>query len=180
MSEHVNLEKKNILNVYALFMVSVILSVVPHATAAALSMVFFIVLMVMAYGYRKNCEQHSLQHNHMVYMVRTIWIAGLITSVTMSLAGAYIFTAIDPTAFQPCHMPLLEQGMAAYESGGMDAFYALARPCMSGFLQANYVMLLIASIIAAAPVLAYLAYRLIKGLNRAVNGYRLAEPRAWL
>jgi uncharacterized membrane protein len=180
MNDTIKQEKKNILNVYALFMVSVILSVVPTIAAAGLSLVFFAALMVMAYRYRGACEEHSLQHNHMVYMVRTIWIAGLIVLITMSLAGIYIFTSIKPDAFQPCALPLLEQGMAAYERGGMDAFYALARPCMPAFLQANYIMLLIASLIAAAPVLGYLAYRLIKGLNRAVKGYRLANPKAWL
>jgi uncharacterized membrane protein len=180
MSDKMNQEQKNILNVYALFMVSTVLSVVPNATSAALSLIFFAILMIMAYRYRNNCEEHSLQHNHMVYLVRTIWIAGLLVLATMSLAGIYIFTAITPEPFQPCAMPLLEGGMAAYESGGMEAFYALARPCMSGFLQANYIMLLLSSLIAAAPVLAYLAYRMIKGLNRAVKGYRLAEPKAWL
>ncbi|MAI62479.1 MAG: hypothetical protein CBB87_08385 [Micavibrio sp. TMED27] len=182
MSDHESIEKdkKAVMNVYGLFGASILLSVIPHAGAALLSLIFLTVLLIMAYVNRKRAEDKSLLHNHSVFVIKTIWVTGLIAFGTMVAASGYIFAFIDYLPFSPCAEGIMDNAMAISENNDIDLFMLHAQPCLSSFIGANYNTLMISGVIGIAPPFVYIAYRFIKGAGRAVKGYRIAEPDSWL
>ena len=180
MTEQDNPEKKKLYNIYALFGVSLATSVIPTVSGAVLCLIFFTWLLIAAYRWRKTAEEHSLVHNHSVYIIRSIWIGVLISVVTMIVASLYMLGGIDYAAFNPCIDKITGYSIEALEAMGFAEFYPLAEPCVDGFISANYNILIVSVAIAAGPPLLYLSYRFIKGVSRAVKGYRLANPTSWL
>ena len=173
-------EQKKLYNLYALFGVSLILCFIPYVSAAILCLVFFIWLMVAAYVARNKAEEHSLVHNHSVYIIRSLWVGAVITVITMLFASLYMFANIDYGAFNPCAESIAGKGIEALEAMGYGEFYEMSRPCIEDFIALNYNTLIIAVGIAAGLPLVYLAYRLFKGASRAMKGYRLPETTSWL
>ncbi len=179
MSDKSGCAQKNIINVYALFVVAVVLSIVPQIWAALVSLLFFTLLLGIAYFLRRRCEEHSLQHNHMIYIIRTVWIATFITLLGVIAAMVYIVVSVDPLPFQSCADPISNQVVRYFEAGQTEALYALLEPCLSVFFSANSFVFILSGLIVGGPVLMYLAYRLTKGMRRALKGYRLANPKEW-
>ena len=180
MSETDNLEQKKLYNIYALFGVSLALCVVPSVSAAILCVIFFTWLLVAAYRGRNKAEEHSLTHNHMIFIIRSIWVGVLISVISTIIASLYMFQVIDYGAFNPCADVIAGKGIEALEAMGFSEFYALAQPCMEDFINFNYNALVVSVLIAAGPVLLYLAFRFMKGVSRAVKGYRIADPKSWI
>lgn len=168
-----------IFNLYAAFGVSIILSVLPYASAALLSFFFFFGVLIAAYIIRGNTEPESLSGNHATFIIRTLWIGAFFSVITMGAATAYMMNGVDYDPFAPCAQKLADQGLVWLEQAGPIQVYGFAMPCMEGFVEANKTLFINSVIIAAGPVLLYMAYRLIKGLSRAIKGYRLAKPRVW-
>ena len=174
-----NKEQKAILNLYGLFGASIILSLVPFAAAAVLSLLFFTALLFMAYGLRKRAAPESLQDNHATYVIRTFWITALFSAITSTLASVYMLGRIDYAPFDPCVESILSSGETAVNSGNSAVVYEAAAPCVDGFLAFNHTVWINAALIAALPLMLYLGYRFTKGLGRALKGYRLANPKSW-
>ena len=171
--------QNRIYHLYALFGVSLILSVIPSGVAALLSMIFFIVLLVVAYVMRNDAEEHSLLENHATFIIRTCWIVALFSLLTMGAASVYIFNYLDYAPFEPCANALAGIDMAELETMGVMEINAYAEPCLHDFISFNFNTLLTAALIAGVPLLLYLGFRFVKGLSRATKGYRLADPKAW-
>ncbi|HOO80903.1 MAG TPA: hypothetical protein PK513_00175 [Alphaproteobacteria bacterium] len=171
--------RKSVLNLYAALGASLILSVLPSVTAAGLSLVFFLGVLIAAYHMRGKVEEHSLIENHATFIIRTLWIGAFLTLPTMGLATAYMMSGIDYAPFEVCAQALANKGVAWMESAGMMEVYGLVEPCVEGFITENKVLFINAVVIAGAPVVIYMTYRLIKGLSRASKGYRLAKPKGW-
>jgi len=172
--------QKYILNLYAAFGVSLILSVLPYMSAAILSLVFFLGVLVGSYAVRKKVDEHSLAENHATYIIRTLWISAFISLVTTGLATAYMLGGIDYSTFQPCANKLANNGVEWMENASMMAVYTLMQPCLDNFLGSNKTLLTNAVIIAGGPIVVYMAYRMVKGLSRAMKGYRLSNPKSWI
>ena len=172
-------EKKPVLNLYAVLGVSLILSVVPSVPAAMLSLIFFLGLLIAAYRVRKNTKDKSYVENHATYIIRTLWIAAFISLITTALATIYMVARIDYSLFNPCADSLVNKGAEWLESAGFNDVYPLVQPCIEGFINANQTLILNSVFIAGAPILAYMAYRLIKGVLRAKGGYRLSNEKSW-
>ena len=172
--------RKAILNLYGALAASLVLSVLPFVAAAVLSTVFFIGVLIAAYAIRKKAQDHSFCENHATYIIRTLWIAALLSLVTIGIAGAYMMGGIDYAPFESCANMLASKGIAWIESASTMAIYAVVAPCIDGFMNGNRVLLLNAVLIAGGPLMAYLAYRLIKGVARAGKGYRLLDAKTWL
>lgn len=171
--------KKTILNLYALLGVTVVLSVLPYFSAALTSVIFLSVLLLWAGMVRKKCDAHSLTESHTTYIIRTIWISAVYAVITMAVAIAYLIPALDHAAFEACSNDLMSRGTEWIEQAGPDEAYAVIAPCMDGFISLNKTALINAAIIAGAPVLLFMAYRLAKGLSRALKGYRLLNEKSW-
>lgn len=172
-------EQKIIYNIYALFGVSIVFSVVPSISAAFVSALFFLIALIAAYVVRGRSDTHSLTENHMIYVIRTIWIASLFAIVTMGFAAAYMLPKIEYLPLQSCMNALASQGTAALESMGIAEAEAIIAPCMEDFMAMNYQVFLVAAFIAGGPLIVYLGYRFVKGIARAAKGYRLADPKGW-
>ncbi len=172
--------QKFILNLYAAFGVSLILSVLPSMPAAILSLVFFVGVLVAAYALRKRTEEHSLGENHATYIIRTLWISAFISLATTAIATAYMINGIDYSTFEPCANNLANKGTAWMENAGTMEVYAIIQPCVESFISFNKTLLMNSVIIAGGPIIIYMAYRMAKGLSRAMKGYRLSNPKSWL
>jgi uncharacterized membrane protein len=171
--------RKSVVNLYAIFGVSIILSILPFASAAFLSLVFFVIVLVCAYRVRKSATEHAFGHSHAVFIIRTIWISGLFALVTTAVASAYMLSGINYAPFESCSNALVEKGVAWIEAAGMKEVYTLIQPCIHDFFNINKTLIINAVIIAGGPVLIYMGYRFYKGLNRAIKGYMLAENKDW-
>jgi len=180
MSEPRDPDQKKLYSIYALFGVSIALCVLPYMSAAILSAVFLTVLLIAACSLRKKAEPLSLVHNHMVFIIRSLWIAALMSLFTMLAASFYMFQSIDYGAFNPCADTISGQGIEALEAMGYGEFYTIAQPCIDDFIALNYNTLIVAVAIAGGLPLVYLGYRFFKGMSRAVKGYRIADPKSWL
>lgn len=171
--------QKTILNLYAVFGVSLILSVLPSVAAAVLSMIFFIGLLVAAYHFRKKADDYGLLDNHTTFIIRTLWISAFLSLITTGIATIYMLGGVNYAPFEPCAQTIANQGIAWLETAQVMEIYGLIEPCLHSFLGANQTLLLNALIIAGGPIMLYMVYRLAKGVNRAMKGYRLADPKSW-
>jgi len=164
-------EQKNITNIYALLAVSLIMSFVPMMTAAVLAFAMFMAVLIGAYMFRKKAEAGSLTHDHMSYIIRTIWITGFFGIFSLAAAAIYVLQNYMPDALQPCAEAML--------NAGENASYAIVADCMPEFISDNKMVFLNGTLIGAAPIVIYIGYRLAKGLNRAVKGHRIGDLKNW-
>ena len=175
-----NTEQKRILNLYGLFAAAMVLSILPYAGAAGLSLVFFLLLMILAYAARnKASDAEGLQANHATFLIRTLWISAFFSLATTLAASFYMLSGIDYTPFQPCANELAALGIEAIEKAGPMEVFPYVEPCTHDFVGANKTVLSNALVIAALPVVIYMGYRFFKGVMRAKDGYRLANPYSW-
>lgn len=172
--------QKTILNLYAAFGVSVILSVIPSFSAALLSAFFFIGVLIAGYSVRGKVEHGSLVENHATFVIRTMWIAAFLSLITTGIATTYMLGRIDYFMFDPCANALAAKGIAWVENAGMMDIYAVIEPCVAPFIDSNYILLKNALLIAGGPPVLYMVYRIAKGVGRAMKGYRLANPKSWI
>ncbi len=169
-----------IINLYGLFAASLILSVLPYVTAASVSTILFLILLIAAYVVRSGAAQDSLVDNHSTFIIRTLWIAAFFSIFTSIVATVYMMGNLDYEGpLQPCAENLARRGLEWLETAPPQEVYEIVQPCMDGFMITNKSVLLNGVIIIGAPLLVYMGYRFIKGLSRAMKGYRLANPRAW-
>ncbi len=172
-------EKKALLQIYGALGASLILSVVPTIAAAALSLILLTGVMIAAYVMRKKHEIGSLSANHMTFIIRTIWISSLFAIVTMTIGCAYLLAFIDNTPLSPCISHLMNLGTQA-ASMDMMALMRVFDPCLDDYTTINMKAFIVSGFIAAAPILIYFLVRYVRGLSRAMKGYRVAKPLSWL
>ena len=63
--------------------------------------------------------------------------------------------------------------------GCVQEVYALVEPCVGIFIDSNKTLLMNSVLIAGGPLILYMAYRMVKGLTRAMKGYRLTNSKTW-
>lgn len=172
-----NKEQKTINNIYALVCVSLIMGFVPMIEAAVLCLVMFMAAFIAAYIIRKRADAESLTANHMTFIIRTIWIASLFLLGTMSVAIIYLLPNYDPAALHICN----ERISALVMEGVTDVvrLEAEIKPCMDNFMADNFRTFMIATAIAAGPIVIYMGYRLARGLSRAIKGHRIGNLKGW-
>lgn len=173
-------EKTTVLALYAAFGVSMILCLIPSVVMGVVSLLFIIGVLIAAYAIRRRAAAESLTENHATFIIRTIWIASLISVVTLAAGSAVMLEGIDYSPFSPCAETLAGKGTAALESAGFREIYAAAEPCMHGFITTNLRLLTLTSAIVAVPVILYILIRYLRGFSRALKGYRIAKPEGWL
>lgn len=171
--------KKKVTNLYAMFGVGLVLSLVPSTIVSIVALFFMVAVLVAGYGLRKKSEPESLAENHATYIIRTIWIGTGFSVISVSLAGIYMLSGIDYSAFQPCAETFAGQGAAAIQNPSYEAVWSASEPCFNNFINENFQLLTISALIAAVPILIYFGYRYGKGLSRAMKGYRMMDPKSW-
>ncbi len=166
-------EKRTITNLYAAFSVSLILSFMPMIEAAGLAALMFAGVLVAAYILRARADETSLTCNHATFIIRTIWIASLFAFVTTLIAAGYVIQNFNPAAIHRC---VDDVAMNMMDLTGLEQ---AIRPCLDRFIQDNMRVFINGTLIAAAPVVAYILFRLAKGLPRAMKGHRIGNVRHW-
>lgn len=174
-----NPEQMTIYNLYALFGVSIVASVIPMISAAVVSLLLFLILLIAAYMVRGKVEAHSLIENHATFIIRTLWITALFSVLTSIIASIYMMSWIDYSYFESCANTIAGYDMNALESMDAMQIYALIEPCVEDFINGNFQTFIVATLIGGGPLVLYLGYRFVKGLSRAVKGYRLADVKGW-
>ncbi|GJL86060.1 MAG: hypothetical protein DHS20C02_18350 [Micavibrio sp.] len=172
-------EQKKVLQLYSAFGASLVLMLVPSAIVALVASILFLGVLIAAYIMRKGAEPSSLQENHMIYIIRTIWIGGLFSILTMVVASAYMLSRIDNTPLEPCSQSLMSNAAKLAENEDMMGLMNVIKPCMDGFISINAQVFMIAMAISALPILLYFIIRFSRGLSRALSGYRVANPKNW-
>jgi len=166
-----NREQKIILQIYAALAGSLLLSFVPMISAVIFSLILFFGVWITASFLRHKATPDSLVKNHMGFLIRTIWITGLFSLVTMSIATAYLLSVYNSLDLVDCVGTVTTTDMAALE--------AAIRPCMDDFMRINMPYFINATLIAATPLVLYMTFRLIKGLSRALKGHRMGNLKCW-
>lgn len=180
---HEDPERKKVLALYALLILTVVMTLVPHLAFVVVSTVLLVAVLALAYVVRAKALPDGLAANHMTYIIRTIWLSSGLAVVTTGIASALLIYRMDETPVQPCTQKLAEHVLGnsqALESTDIAGLASFLDPCMEPFMQANMGALIMALVIAAGPLLFYVALRMIKGVSRAHGGYRVAHPQAWL
>jgi uncharacterized membrane protein len=172
--------QKTVMRLYGAFSASVILMCVPLWSAAALSVVLLTGVLIAALIIRKQAAPQSLIENHMIYMIRTIWITCLLCLAALLPGGMYLISVLDLSAIIPCAGPLSDMLAAQSANPDIAALSRVIAPCRDTLIANNMAALITATFIAAAPPLLYLVLRISRGLSRAAKGYRIANPRTWL
>lgn len=167
------------MKVYAAFAVSLILSVLPNATAALVSLIFITGVLIAAYVIRKKDDDDGLCNNHMTFIIRTIWVGGFLAIVTVTAGSAYMLMHINNVPLNSCIDTFLAIDPAAAQTMSPAQLLELFNPCLPAFIETNKVTLTNSMVISAGPPLVYFLYRHIKGFARAIKGYRLANAKAW-
>lgn len=172
------IEKKKILWLYSILGVGIVLSFAPSLIAATLSMILLLGVLMFAYVFRSGSEDGSLMENHMTFIIRTIWISSFLAIATIAAASSYMFQMLDNMPLNPCidKFLIVSQDLVVFD---LTSFSAIFAKCMDSYWMANTRTFIISGIIAAGPVLFYFLLRFARGLARAKDGYRIANPRAW-
>ena len=127
------------------------------------SIIAVLVVFIALYVYRAKAQEDDLQHNHMTFLIRTTWIAGL-----FALIGMPIFYFLGD------HFVIKEM-FSNIASG-----HSFPTEEDLHILSRQYALDNIAAfMIAFAPSVLYFLYRLTKGALRAVKGYRVLNPKGW-
>jgi|GEM_PF-5872703 uncharacterized membrane protein len=150
-------EQTKTLALYGVFIVALILQVMPSLTLQVLSLLLLFFAIVIITVFKNSAVQDGLLHNHATYLARSFWIWSFLMTIGAMIASFLIYKQHTPQEWMGIAQDLLENET--------DSVY--------------YKSMAIYFIASLAPGLLYLAYRLAKGLHRALHGYRLAKPKSW-
>lgn len=164
---------KVIHNLYAALTVSIILAFAPSMAIQTLSTILFTGVFIAAYIFRGLAEETTLAWNHITYLIRTIWIGSLFLTIAI-IAGATWFYQVGDHSLISLYMQQVSDGMANGYTNNYDV-HSLSRD----YLDENKEVLVPIAITCAVPCLLYIAYRIVKGLSRALKGYRLKNLDSW-
>lgn len=145
------------LALYATFITALILQVFPMMILQILSIVLLLGAVIVIGVLRRDSASDSLLSNHATYLSRSFWMWSFMMSIGGAIGGYLLFTQHDFDSLMNIARDLSENQEKS-EAFKMMSVYALA---------------------SFGPGLIYLAYRLAKGLHRALHGYRLAKPKSW-
>lgn len=165
-SPHVTQDsKRKVLMLYAAIGVSLALSFLPSMTAAMLSFLLFLGGLIACYIVRRGQKEGFYIHSHASYLIRIIWIVGLIMAVTMVIAVIYLLGVVDNTPLDGCvsDASVITPGM------GNKEVMTILEPCMHSYTTLNKVPLFIAGGIAAIPPLLYFVIKYLIGLRAALK-----------
>ena len=165
-------KQKQIINILYIFLIlSTVLSFVPIDVAQIMSLLIILTVLICAYYYKKQDDVEGLLHNHMTYMINTIWIGGSFLVIGMILAALIVFLKGDHTVV---HNAM--EGIMGGQTPTEEMFHAL----MMEYMSINRDLLVKATIPTVGPAIAYLVYRIAHGYKRGMNGYRISKPKSWL
>lgn len=160
-----------LLKLYGAMAASVILQCLPVPALQLAGMALMTAALAGAYVLRARRAPQSLAHNHLTFLIRTVWIGGLFLAVGFAGACAWFYAVGDHAAIENLTAAVLDGARVGPEQ---------VRAALESYKDANLRLLIIASVFAAAPAVLYVWLRLIRGAARAARGYRMADPARWI
>lgn len=151
--------------IYAALIASFMLSFVPAPVVQIIALLFFMGVFLILYAQRKASSPQSLLYNHTTFLIRTIWIGGILIIIGTVLGFVYFLASV---------------GMDEFSRFSTIALSQEEPQDMSILLLDRYPSeMTVAALAAFLPATCYFIYRITKGLTRAVKGYRIAKPLSW-
>lgn len=169
-------EQRQILQIYAAFGASMVLSLLPFMNAALLSLALGVAVLIYAYVLRKKHDQASLVENHMTYIIRTIWIGSFIALIVMIFGAIYLYVYLDNRPLNGCVDQILAAGEAILD---INVLLEAISPCSEMYIQTNIKTIMISAGMIIFPTIAYFTIRYMRGLMRAIKGHRVSDPNQW-
>lgn len=155
-------DQKTTLQIYLAYIIAVICNVIPSSTVQTFGLILFIVIFAATYFYRGKSPADSFIHNHMQFIIKSIWVSSLILLIGM--IAAY-FMADHTIVYQ------------TYETIMNGIF--LTQDQINGFVMDYMRANIFTFVVTLMPSLIYLAYRLAKGILHARKGYIVPHSKSW-
>lgn len=154
---------KNIVGIYALFILSIILNFVPSMIIQGFGGFLFFFMLIVAYIIKFKSDDDSFDKAHAKYMTKTVWIFSLFLLIGMFLALFF---------------------------GNHDAITNAANGIQSGNILNDEEMMvllieygqtnLLVFLGIFFPIMAYALYRFGKGIHLARSNKIPTNPKSWL
>ena len=157
-----NKDKNTALQIYGVYLISLICNIVPSNAIQTFGMVLFIIIFIATYIYRSKSEENSLMNTHMRYIIKSIWVSSIFLMIGM--IGAYLLadhSIVNQT------VNAVKQGMMFSEDQINDLLLT--------YCKANSFVF----IATLSPSLIYLTYRLIKGMLITKNNAPITNLKNW-
>lgn len=166
-----NKEQQTIVQLYAVFSVSILMNFIPSTIVQIFALCLLTVILIAAYIYKAKAKLDSLMYNHTTYLIGTIWASSLLLLIGMAIATFWVYEKGDHALIESI-ITGMNNGILFTESELTSIF--------SNYIQQNMTLLITATATTLGPGLIYLIYRISKGTVRAVKGHRIAKPASWL
>jgi hypothetical protein len=163
-------ERFSILFFYGLCTVLGLIACIPTMSAQNIGVTGILVIVLLAYLKRSFTEEDSLEHHHLSYIIRTIWIYTLFASIGMLGAGWRVWSEGNNAAIDTL-TSMIEQGSPPTEAD-IDA-------TVNTYLVDNHNLIMQSMIMWMLPSLLYFAWRIVRGLERGWKNYRVQNIYAW-
>lgn len=154
---------------YLIFFMTILTSCYPVGMLAIVCFGLAVFFLIYVYFYKMTSPKDSLVRNHMIYLIRTLWLGSFYMIICMTAAYFYGAPRFDMTVIEMVttgqYVPMSEQEIYALQ----DRFIAMNQPLII------YVLL-----IAFGPTILFFFYRILKGQNAASKGTAPKGLRSWL
>lgn len=172
MTDNISKNKKTVTNIYAALVVSVVLQFIPNASLQLFAMLLFMGVLIWCYIARKQFGHATLVENHTTYLIRTIWVFSLVMTFGFILCGIWLYSAANQESLEIFADEVMKASISSEPPNLTNAYIAM--------VNANFSVIIWASLITIGPSFVYLAYRLIKGAKKALKGDYIDNPNSWI
>ncbi len=170
-----NKEASLICNIYAAMVVVLSIMFVPIKEIMAVSFILLILLPISLYVIRGRYEAGSLVENHMSYLIKTFWVGGLFLTIGFIIACIWFWNIGDHSQL----FTFLDNHMYGQYGTDITAVIMAYEQMMIEYMNDNISNLIFISVISLIPGVAYIIYRVAKGLTKAIKGYRIGNDKGW-
>ena len=163
-------ERMSIIFFYTLCALLAAIACVPLMGAQNIGLTGILFALILTYIKRSFSEVDSLEHHHLTYIIRTIWIYSLFAAVGILGAGWMIYNDGNNAAIEAL-TSMIEQGSAPTE-GDIET-------TVNTYLADNQNLILQSMVMWMLPSLLYFIWRIGRGLERGWKNYRVSNIYAW-
>lgn len=163
-------ERLSILFFYGLCAALALISCIPHMSAQNVGLTGILVVLILSYIKRCFSEADSLEHHHLSYIIRTIWIYSLFAAIGILGAGWVIWSDGNNAA--------IDALTSMVEQGGMPN-EADMHATVNAYLADNENLIMKSMILWMMPSLLYFILRIARGIGRGWNNYRVQNIYSW-
>lgn len=164
-------EKQKNLVLYIGLLLGVVVGCLPNGPAQGISAILVTGALVFGYVLRAQEKNDTIVAHHATFVIRTIWIWSVFLLVGMFGAGIMVQMSGD--------MRAIDELLGRIYSGAFPTIDDI-RATTESYMADNYDLMLRMTIVWLAPAQVYAVWRVVKGLSRALGGYRVKNVMGWL